>query len=259
MKNLLLNTILVLSAILILGQPHGLAQPWSASGTCDFTDGQQWNNGGAKGCACTWYSVSGTDTTLNCAFGDCGQNALYECVYDCNGHNGYATDMVARVCDGTANPVCWFNGAGSAGELFCAGLALPIELIEFKGEKDGYNNVLTWVTASEYNADFYLLQNSTNGVDFYTVAFLPAAGNSTTTLNYRAIHLSPELKLNYYQLIQYDFDGKFEAFDIIAIDNRIEERVIIKKINMLGQDVDEYYQGLVIIYYDDGTIDKKIQ
>ena len=80
MKNLLLVLGLLLSFNL-------MAQPWTSDGICDFTDGQQWNNGGAKGCACTWYSVVGTDTILNCAFGDCGQNALLECVYDCNGHN----------------------------------------------------------------------------------------------------------------------------------------------------------------------------
>jgi len=235
---------------------NAYGQPWSPSGTCDFTDGQQWNNGGAKGCACTWYNVSGTDTILNCAFGDCGQNALYECVYDCNGHNGYATDMIQRQCDGTANPVCWFNGAGSAGELFCQGLALPIELIEFKGEAmDGYNK-LTWVTASEYNASHYSIQQSTDGENFMTFAFLPAAGNSTMTLHYNAMHLNPENKVNYYRLVQYDFDGRFEVFETIAIDNRIKDKNIVKRCNMLGEEVNDSYTGFVIYMYEDGTTEK---
>ena len=93
------------------------AQPWSPSGTCDFTDQTQWNNGGAKGCACTWYDAQGN---LNCAFGDCGQNALFECVYDCNGHNGYATDQAPRQCDATATPLCWYNGGGGNAESYIA-------------------------------------------------------------------------------------------------------------------------------------------
>jgi len=236
------------------------AQPWSPSGTCDFTDGQQWNNGGAKGCACTWYSVEGTDTVLNCAFGDCGQSALYECVYDCNGHNGYTTDNVPRQCDGTASPICWFNGGGgAAGELFCQGIALPIELIEFEGYPENGYNELTWITASEYNASHYLLQQSADGFNYMTFATLPAAGNSTQTLHYRAMHLNPEPVVNYYRLVQYDFDGVYEVFEVISIDNRVRENKIIKRVNLLGQVVDENYSGLIIIYYDDGEIEKRIQ
>jgi hypothetical protein len=249
MKNLLL---FAFSAILNLS----IAQPWSPSGTCDFTDGQQWNNGGAKGCACTWYSVEGTDTVLNCAFGDCGQNALYECVYDCNGHNGYTTDNIPRQCDGTANPVCWFNGAGSAGELFCQGIALPIELIDFVGVKmNGYNQ-LTWRTASEYNASHYSIQQSTDGYNWMTFAFLPAAGNSTIELKYNAMHLSPEPVVNYYRLIQYDFDGKYEMFEIISIDNRSKEERIVKTINTIGLEVDENYRGIIINIFEDGSIER---
>lgn len=244
--------------VLILTQTS-LAQPWSADGICDYTDGQQWNSGGSKGCACSWYSTDGVDTLLNCAFGDCGQNALYECVYDCNGHNGFITDMIARTCDGTATPVCWFNGAGSAGQLFCEGIALSVELIDFIGIKDGRNNILTWRTASELNADYYILQNSTDGYNYMTVSILPANGNSTSELKYNAIHLNPELTINYYRLIQYDIDGQFEQFETIVINNSVLQRQIVSRVNLLGQEVDEYYDGMVIIHYDDGAIEKKFQ
>lgn len=237
-----------------------LAQPWSSNGVCDFVDGQQWNNGGAKGCACTWYSVENGDTILNCAFGDCGQSDLLECVYDCNGHNGNTTDMVARECDGTASPICWFNGGGgSAGELFCQGIALPVELIGFEAfPRNGYNE-LSWATISEYNASHYLVQRSSDGFNYMTFATLPAAGTSTETLHYRAIDLTPKPIINYYRLVQYDFDGVYEIYEVVTVDNRSKDDRIVKKINLLGQSVDESYKGLVIIYYDNGEIEKVIQ
>lgn len=249
MKNILFTLFLLASQALV-------AQPWSPSGTCDFTDGQQWNNGGAKGCACTWYSVENGDTILNCAFGDCGQNALFECVYDCNGHNGYATDMIPRQCDATATPICWFNGSGSQGELFCEGLSLPVELVSFKGEKIGSDIFLTWITISEVNSSHFILQNSIDGIEFDNVAYLPGAGSSTTELHYRATHINPDYGINYYRLIQYDFNGAFEVFNDISVDNTNREEGFVKQLNLMGQPVDNNYRGLILRYYNDGTVIK---
>jgi hypothetical protein len=196
-----------------------LAQPWSADGICDFTDGVQWNNGGAKGCACTWYTVSGTDTILNCAFGDCGQNALFECVYDCNGHNGFATNSIPRQCDATASPICWFNGAGSAGQLFCEGLALPIELYEFGGVSVDGNNELYWITASELDNDYFTVSHSHGSEAFEVIGTIDGAGTTVEEQNYRFIHVSPPRGVNYYRLTQVDYNGDSKEYYIISIKN----------------------------------------
>lgn len=203
------------------------AQPWSPSGTCDFTDGQQWNNGGAKGCACTWYSVSGTDTILNCAFGDCGQNALYECVYDCNGHNGYATDMVPRTCDGTASPICWFNGAGSAGELFCQNLALPVELTDFSGQATNNNIELFWSTASELDNDYFQVYHSIDGITYNSLYKMQGAGTTTIPQLYRFIHVNAPAGVNYYMLTQTDYNGDIENHGVIAVKNTYADSTVL--------------------------------
>jgi len=58
-----------------------------------------------------------------------------------------------------------------------------------------------------------------------------------------------------------DFDGKFEYSNTISIDNRIDAsfKEIIGKTNLLGQDVDECYNGIVIVRYKDGTSQKFYQ
>ena len=204
--------------ILIIFALHTLivnAQPWVADGICDFTDGVQWNNGGAKGCACTWYSLDGT---LNCAFGDCGQNALLECAYDCNGHDGFATDQQARQCDATADPICWFNGAGSAGQLFCEGIdALPIELQSFHGYSADEYNFIEWVTASEFENDFFELHYSIDGKNWVSLCEINGAGITIEPQSYKFMHMTPIVGMNYYRLKQYDFNGESSQSDIITI------------------------------------------
>lgn len=196
-----------------------LSQPWTSNGACDYTDGQQWNNGGAKGCACTWYSVSGVDTILNCAFGDCGQSDILECIYDCNGHNGEPTDMVPRTCDATADPVCWFQGGGSAGELFCGAIALPIELYEFWGSAvDSYNEIY-WTTVSELDNDYFVVSYSKDGYDFKDIGTIDGAGTTNQEQKYRFIHGNAERGVSYYKLKQVDYNGVYEEFHIISINN----------------------------------------
>ena len=58
-----------------------------------------------------------------------------------------------------------------------------------------------------------------------------------------------------------DFDGKFEYSNTISIDNRIDDsfKEIIGRTNLLGQEVDEFYNGIVIVSYKDGTSQKFYQ
>jgi hypothetical protein len=239
--------------VMLLWASQTLAQPWSSNGICDFTDGQQWNNGGAKGCACTWYSTDGIDTTLNCAFGDCGQSDLLECAYDCNGHNGNTTDQIPRQCDANADPICWFNGGGgAAGEIFCQGLALPVEFIGMEGFPKGSTNVIKWSTSSEYNVSHFTIGRSIDGRDYELMATILAAGNTTIEQHYRAIDLNPPTGVSYYMLTEYDYDGYIEILGVVAVKN--VPLSIVKTTDMMGRDVDpEIYKGVMIVLYDDGS------
>lgn len=213
MKNILLLVLSTISFSLI-------AQPWSSNGVCDLVDGTQWNNGGAKGCACTWYSVENGDTILNCAFGDCGQSDLLECVYDCNGHNGNTTDMIQRECDATATPFCWYNGGGGdAGEQYCLGIVLPVELINFSGYAHPNYNEINWTTLSEIDNDYFIISYSNNGMTFEELIRVGGAGTTTQEQNYTFRHTSPINGVNYYKLEQIDYNGESKEYPIISINN----------------------------------------
>lgn len=102
---------------------------------------------------------------------------------------------------------------------------------------------------------------------------MKGAGNSSTTRNYEFIDLlqtpNSELPTLYYRLKQTDFDGKFESFNIISVENcgesnteltifpnpsngffyvnvkaKTEEQVLIVVRDVLGN---EFYSKVVIL------------
>lgn len=140
-------------------------------------------------------------------------------------------------------------------------IALPIELVSFTGQKSGQNNELKWTTASELNNDYFTIEKTLDGTNFEVVGIENGAGNSNQYLDYSLIDYDVRNVLNYYRLKQTDFDGKYDFSELISIDNRTN--IVSKEVsiitNILGQEVNEYYRGIVIIVYSDGTSIKVIQ
>jgi hypothetical protein len=133
---------------------------------------------------------------------------------------------------------------------------LPVELLDFSVEERVGYNLLTWHTASESNSESFSLMHFTNSFDTTTVAVIPASGNSSNIIQYQAQHRNPLAVINYYYLVQRDFDGKEERFATIVADNRRNPEVVIKRVNILGQEVDETYTGITILLMSDGRIKK---
>ena len=135
--------------------------------------------------------------------------------------------------------------------------ALPITLLDFNGHVHDNSNHLNWSTASEANSDYFEVEHSLDAYEWTSIGKVPAAGNSNMTLGYSMIHESPRNAINYYRLVQYDWDGVFEMFDPIAIDNTRREKRIVRYVSLSGKEVDPKSTiGLVIGIYEDGTTTK---
>lgn len=130
--------------------------------------------------------------------------------------------------------------------------SLPLELIDFKGENMISHNLLTWSTASEVNNSYFTIERTTDGANFKEVDKINGAGSSSTILYYTLSDYDFEGKINYYRLTQTDYDGASETFELISINNLKYPKKMIKAVNMLGQEVDNDYTGLRIIYYSNG-------
>ena len=143
-------------------------------------------------------------------------------------------------------------------ELFELTTLLPVELISFNGKEENGVNVLKWSTASELNSDFFEVEWSRDAIDWNTIGKMQAAGSSNFLLDYQFVHENFMSGINYYRLVQYDFNGDFETFNIISIDNtQRKDKSIEGYFNAIGQEIilDEH-RGFYIIIYRDGTFKK---
>jgi hypothetical protein len=182
--------------------------------------------------------------------------SLCTTAFDCPFPSG-AVPGCSRGC--SAAGACWFNGNGCKNENTCTTYTaspLPISLVKFEGNNNGSENVIEWVTDSELNNLYFTLSHSVDGIVFNDLITFLGAGNSNETLSYRALHVDYPKEINYYKLIQTDFDGQTASYGPISIDNRAVKRTLLKICNTIGQEVTEDYSGIVIYYYDDGTIEK---
>jgi hypothetical protein len=118
-----------------------------------------------------------------------------------------------------------------------------------------------WSTASETNNDYFIVYKSYDAFNFEELGFVDGNGNSSRVINYSIYDNDIDHKYDviYYKLKQVDFDGVFKEYPTIAVKNNIKESKIIKVLNYLGQEVDESYQGIKFIYYDNGIIKKKYE
>ncbi len=96
---------------------------------------------------------------------------------------------------------------------------LPITLLHF-GLKEKTNEAITlqWATASELNFDYFSLQRSVNGRDFFEVARIKGQGTSTVGSEYEYQDASPLAGTSYYRLESVDFDGYREKFGVVRVE-----------------------------------------
>jgi hypothetical protein len=151
-----------------------------------------------------------------------------------------------------------FSGFGAAGNQV---VALPIGLTSFTGKKSGVDNELKWVTLSEKNNNYFTIEKTTDGTSFDILGVVNGAGTSNSILDYQFTDYNVSSTINYYRLKQIDFDGMYNYTDLISIDNRSSkvEKQIATITNILGQEVNENFRGLVIIVYTDGSSEKVIR
>jgi hypothetical protein len=122
--------------------------------------------------------------------------------------NAYA-EMVVRYFSGGG------SGAGAGG-----GGALPIELLSFTAKSNGYQHLLTWVTASETNNKGFVVQHSSDARNFTNLYFVPGKGTTTAHSTYHYTNTKPLGGTNYYRLQQVDTDGKITYSNTITLEYR---------------------------------------
>lgn len=117
---------------------------------------------------------------------------------------------------GSGSPFTLGWNATAGASLDCT--PLPIELLRFRGYPLESHNVLQWATLSEKNNDYFTIEKSADGINFYELGTIDGAINSNTLLEYQYFDELPLPGINYYRLIQTDINGKFTKSEMISVD-----------------------------------------
>jgi hypothetical protein len=139
----------------------------------------------------------------------------------------------------------------------CSPIALPVELLDFNAEKIENNIRISWGTASEKNVSHFIVEKSKDAFNWEYLGFKSATGNSSSYQMYQLYDTDLNVAIVYYRLKEIDFDGREYQSQIVAVDANSAKKKPIKFLNLLGQEVSENEKGMVLILFEDGSIEKK--
>lgn len=97
---------------------------------------------------------------------------------------------------------------------------LPTEWTTFTAKQNNGQNLLTWQTVTEKNADHFDIQRASNPqAHWQTIGTVKTTGNSQAMNEYEFVDDTP-LSISYYRLRSVDFDGKETLSNIVSVINK---------------------------------------
>lgn len=94
---------------------------------------------------------------------------------------------------------------------------LPVEFVSFNAFAQKGNALLDWNTASEKDADYFDVQKSNDGKNFYSIGRVKAHGNSTVMSYYNFADANIGSGVFYYRIKEVDYNGEYILTDIKAV------------------------------------------
>lgn len=142
--------------------------------------------------------------------------------------------------DITAN-VASYKTDGLVGKLVITGLnsfsefaigsteiTLPVSWVDFTATDKGSSVQLDWRTGNEVNSKDFVVQHSTNNLQWIDIGTVAAAGISNTSRGYQFIHQSPAAGTNYYRIKQRDIDDNYNYSNVKLVQRSVQaERLLI--------------------------------
>ena len=99
------------------------------------------------------------------------------------------------------------------------GSVLPLNWLSFAVRKaDNKSVLLSWVTGNEINNDHFEIERSRNGIDFTSIAAMPANKNAQAQNKYSYTDNFAVSGTNYYRIKQVDKDGQYSYSSTEKVD-----------------------------------------
>ena len=101
----------------------------------------------------------------------------------------------------------------------CSGGVTPVTYVSFDGARVGNDNVLNWSTAVETNNNYFVIERSTDGVNFTTIGTEKGNGNgnSDRLSQYTYTDKNAPYEIMYYRLDQVDYNKSQHLSTVIAV------------------------------------------
>lgn len=113
---------------------------------------------------------------------------------------------------------------GSGYQYWYIGL-LPIQLINFDAKEHGKTNIVKWETSTELENDYFEIERSEDGVNFYPikkVASKAVNGTSNAPIAYEIADENVLAGRSYYRLRQIDLNKKITLSRIVSLERSMD-------------------------------------
>jgi len=108
---------------------------------------------------------------------------------------------------------------------------VPVKLSAFSATLQKTDVLLKWQTVTEINSDYFAIEKSKDGLDFYQVGKVTATGNSSGTMAYAYTDLQALTSgIAYYRLKLVDKDGKSSYSPVVSVKLNKDIRFQVSKI-----------------------------
>ncbi len=94
---------------------------------------------------------------------------------------------------------------------------LPVEFVAFDAHGFNGNAYLDWSTASEKDANYFEVQRSTDGKNFFSIGKVKAIGNSSVLNKYNFVDVNMGSGVYYYRIKEIDFNGEYLITNIKSV------------------------------------------
>jgi hypothetical protein len=95
--------------------------------------------------------------------------------------------------------------------------SMPVQFQDFTVRRQNSSALLLWQTSSEVNTGYFEIQRSNDGINFTTIGYVQAAGNSNVLLSYSFIDEHPLDGTSYYRIMERDLNGSVNLSPVRSI------------------------------------------
>ena len=147
---------------------------------------------------------------------------------------------------------------------------LPVVWLDFTANVEDNNDVLLkWITVSEINNDYFILQHSADAVNWKNIYKVKGSGNSNEIIEYSYLDEEANMGVNYYRIIQVDYDNSLSLSKIVSArilngineaDIKIYPNPVLDKLYISGKPADVEFalynvNGVLLLKTNNNVID----